>query len=125
MSFLTLICSCSSKEKLDLETENEKQYIQVTMLQRLSIFFCTGDVYFRSCFDTNPDECVEQVESDFDDCLPKDMPMPFEGKPAAIYSQELGECIGRSYDVSMRKKGKYIGKKNPTCSKVLERSKVK
>ncbi len=116
-----IMSSCVTKNPVDQDVENEQEYIKSSMLQRMSIFFCTGDIYFRSCFDTNPDECVDQVEQSFDDCIPEKMPNPFEGNKAEAFSLKLGECVGRNYDYSMRKNGKYIGKKSTKCIKELQK----
>ncbi len=115
-----LFASCAHKKEKDPELASQQEHMQENMKQRLSIFFCTGDVYFRACFDTNPDECVEVVEENFEDCLPEVMPNPFQGKAAHIYSQNLGQCLGHRYDQVMRDRGKFIGKKNPACKKSMD-----
>ena len=120
-----LAVACATKEVKDPELAYQQQHMQENMKQRLSIFFCTGDVYFRACFDTNPDECVEVVQDNFEDCLPKEMPHPFEGIKAHLYSQKLGKCLGHRYDQVMRDRGKFIGKKNPACKEAMNKVKQK
>lgn len=119
-ALILLLASCAHKKEQDPELVSQQEHMQENMKQRLSIFFCTGDVYFRACFDTNPDECVEVVQDNFDDCLPKVMPHPFRGRAAHKYSQKLGQCLGHRYDVVMRDKGKFVGKNNPSCKKSME-----